>query len=78
MISPTVTVDIVCALSLYTLPGLSIMEHVHFMWKHLYTMPVVSVALCFGLKEINTGLKYTFPPSGNQLGIYWKLLNPAD
>ena len=54
------------------------MEHVHFMWKHLYTMPVAGVVLCFGLKEINTGQKHTFPPSGNQLGIYWKLLNPTN
>ena len=42
------------------------MEHIHFMWKHLYTMPVVSVALCFGLKEINTGQKHSHP-----LGISW-------
>ena len=53
------------------------MEHVLFMWKHLYTMPVVSVALCFGLKEINTLLKHTFPPSGNQLGILLKTTEPS-
>ena len=46
------------------------MEHVHFMWKHLYTMPVVSAALCFGLKEINNGLKHTFIHS-HPLGINW-------
>ena len=53
------------------------MEHVLFMWKHLYTMPVVSVALCFGLKDINTGQKHTFPPPGNQLGMHWKSIEPS-
>ena len=77
MISPTVTVDIVCALSIY-ITRIKYHGTCSFYAETLYTMPVVSVALCFGLKEINTGLKHTFPPSGNQLGIYWKLLNPAD
>ena len=39
---------------LYIVTGLSIMENVQFLWKHLYTMPVVGVTLYFGLKEINT------------------------
>ena len=43
------------------------MENVHFFWKHLYTMPVVSVILYFGLKEINTAQKHTFSSPGNQL-----------
>ena len=59
-------VDIVCTL-LYMVAGLSIMENVQFLWKHLYTIPVVSVTLYFGLKEINTAQKHTFSSPGNQL-----------
>ena len=38
-----------------------------FFRKLLYTMPVVSVTLYFGLKEINTVQKHTFSSPGNQL-----------
>ena len=43
------------------------MENVQFLWKHLYTMLVVSVTLYFSLKEINTAQKHTFSSPGNQL-----------
>ena len=77
MIAPGDRVDIVCTL-LYIVTGLSIMENVQLLWKHLYTMPVVSVTLYFGLKEINTAQKHTFSSPGESIGIYWKLLNPAN
>ena len=76
MIAPGDRVDIVCTL-LYIVTGLSIMENVQLLWKHLYTMPVVSVTLYFGLKEINTAQKTYILISWESIGIYWKLLNPA-
>ena len=42
------------------------MENVQFLWKHLYTMPIVSMTLYFGLKE-TLHKKHTFSSLGNQL-----------
>ena len=55
---------------LYIVTGLSIMENVQFLWKHLFTIPVVSVTLYCGLKEINTAQNIHSHP----LGINWYLL----
>ena len=50
------------------------MENVQFLWKHLYTIPVVSVTLHCGLKEINTAQNIHSHP----LGINWYLLETIE
>ena len=51
------------------------MENVQFLWKQLYTMPVVSVTLYFGLKEINTAQKNIH---SHLLEINWYLLETTE
>ena len=50
------------------------MENVQFLWKHLYTIPVVSVTLYCGLKEINTAQNI----HSHRLGINWYLLETIE